>query len=202
MQTDFPPMYMRVTLALLALSGPLAQAAAVTAAADNAASSTADTLGRIESQTLLLKAQERQLAVRLQIAQQQNDIGARQADLSRLAQPARASDPGVLAVERVGASTVATLLFDNGSTAEVSSGDALPNGMTVLSVRHNEVLVHNSKKQRVRLAAVSLPAPAGLAVAGAPPAGARMPLMLPPLNAAQIAAQGAMQTAPVRGAGQ
>ena len=201
MQTDFPPSYLRAALAVLALAGPLAQAAAVTAL-DSTASSTADTLGKIESQTLLLKAQERQLAVRLQIAQQQNDINARQAETSRIAQPARANDPGVLAIERIGASTVATLLFENGSTVEVASGDALPNGMTVLSVRHNEVLVRNSKKQRVRLAAVTLPPPAGLAVAGAPPAGPRMPLMLPPLNAAQIAAQAVPQAVASRGAGQ
>jgi type IV pilus biogenesis protein PilP len=192
MQTDFPPLRVRLALAAWALAGPLAQAAAVTAT-----DTTADTLGKIESQTLLLKAQERQLAVRLQIAQQQNDISARQAEVSRLAQPSRAGDPGVLAIERIGASTVATLLFENGSTAEVSAGDALPNGMTVLSVRHNEVVVRNSKKQRVRLASANLPAPAGMtgsaALPGLPPAPARMPLMLPPLNAVQAAPRGAVQ---------
>lgn len=154
-------------------------------AADPAAApSTADSLARIEHETLLLKAQERQMAVRLALAAQHNDLAQRHIETRNLARPARAGDPSVVAVEAIGPRQVATLLLDNGSLLEAAPGDLLPNGMTLLSIRAGEVVAGRGRKERIRLAHAAPPAAPGSGVTGPSPAtAARAPWTLPPLAA-------------------
>ena len=45
----------------------------------------------------------------------------------------------------------ATLQFDNGALVDVKAGDRLQNGMKVISVQANEVIVETPNKQRIRL---------------------------------------------------
>lgn len=115
------------------------------------AETTAETLTRIEAETLVLKAQERQLTVKAQILQLQTDLTTRQAGAERSARPGAPGDPTVQSIEGVGNTIYATLKFENGSTIDVKVGDTLPNGMRVVSIRTNEVMVSADARRRVRL---------------------------------------------------
>lgn len=120
------------------------------------ADTTADSLTRIEAETLVLKAREKQLEVQAQIIAKQGDILAKQVETDRLARQASAGDPIVRAIEGFSSALYATLELDNGSTLDVKVGDVLPNDMKVISIRLNEVIVETHKKRRVRLNIVSL----------------------------------------------
>lgn len=174
-------------LAAAVAAEPAAAAAAAAVGAGSAASGAglpaiADNLSRIENETLLLKAQERQMAVRLQLAAQRNDLAVRHAHMQSIERPARAGDPTVLAVEGIGRHPFAMLMMDNGSLMEAAIGDVLPNGMTVLSVRAGEVVVGRGRKERIRLAhaAPASPSQAANAVTNA---ATRAPWTLPALPA-------------------
>jgi type IV pilus biogenesis protein PilP len=116
------------------------------------AESTVDSLSKIEAETLVLKAREKQLSVRAQIVSKQGEIAAKQVENTRLAHTASAGDPLVMSIEGVGATIYATLQLDNGATIDAKAGDVLPNGMKILSVTLNEVIAEAPKKRRVRLA--------------------------------------------------
>lgn len=137
------------------------------------ADSTADRLTRIEAETLVLKAREKQLAVQAQIAAKQAEIATRQAENYRLARIASVNDPVIQAVEGIGDTVYATLQLDNGSTVEAKVGDVLPNGMRVLAINPNEVIVETQKKKRVRLGtgthAAAHYGPTSMSVSGLPP---------------------------------
>lgn len=172
----------RMTI-LCALLGASSAAAAAEAPAVRA---TADSLARIENDTLLLKAEERQMAVRLQLAAQRSDLAQRHAQARQLERPARAGDPTVVAVEGIGGRMHATLMMDNGSQLEAATGDVLPNGMTLLSVRAGEVVVGRGRKERIRLAHAApagAPAAAGAATAAgaAQRSGWTLPALPPPV---------------------
>ncbi len=170
MQNKFPPCG---AAAMLAVVLCLLSAGAATA------QSTAEQLSQIENDTLVLKAQERQMAVKLQLANQQAELTARQTDSGRAAaQPGRGGDPTIVSIEGIGDKLYATLMMTNGASIDVQSGDTLPNGMRVLSIRANEVLVQGDKKQRIRLAGGAPAAPAYNAAAASNP---RQPFILPPL---------------------
>ena len=119
------------------------------------AETTAETLSKIEAETLVLKAQERQLSVRAQILQLQGEISARETSADKSARPGAPGDPTVQSIEGVGERMHATLLFENGSTIDIKNGDTLPNGMHVVSVQPNEVMVSANKRRSVRLAQTS-----------------------------------------------
>lgn len=194
----------RLIAALAALSNIPAAVAAESDAdrgADRAADrgaearSTAASLARIENETLLLKAEERQMAVRLQLAAQRNDLAQRHAQTRLLERPARAGDPTVIAVEGIGRQRYATLMMDNGGLLEARIGDVLPNGMTLLSVRAGEVVVGRGRKEHIRLAHGAQPAPATPGADGVPAPAPRTAWTLPPLPTAPamavMAGQGA-----------
>ncbi|AIY39640.1 putative exported protein [Collimonas arenae] len=125
------------------------------AAAGNArADSTADNLTRIEAETLILKAQERQIQVKAQIAAREAEIASRQSESDKVGRNAGPGDPVIRAIEGIGNTLYATLALDNGSTVDVRSGSTLPNGMKVLSIRQNEVIVQSGQrdKRQIRLA--------------------------------------------------
>lgn len=195
MRTEpLPPMVLRsacrsamlcalLPLSLVAWSAPATPATPAAQAPVAAAGlATAESLARIENDTLLLKAQERQMAVRLVLATQRNDLALRHAETRNLERPARAGDPTVVAVEGIGRDTHATLMLDNGSLFDAAPGDMLPNGMTVLSVRAGEVVVGRGRKERIRLSHAAPTAPAGAVPGPAPAASARAPWTLPPLT--------------------
>ncbi|WP_344763227.1 type IV pilus biogenesis protein PilP [Actimicrobium antarcticum] len=142
-----------------------------------AAETTAESLTRIEAETLVLKAQERQLAVKTKILQLQADITARQNNADQSARPGAPGDPTVQSIEGVGNVVHATLQFENGSSIDVKVGDTLPNGMRVLSVNTNEVIVSADKRNSVRL----LPGTAAVvaAASGGVPTNMALPAMGP-----------------------
>ncbi len=165
----FPPPLSLLLAALLA--APLAAGAA------GAAETAAERLGRIEAETLVLKAREKQLEVQLNIMSKQNDIAAKQQLNELMARNAVAGDPVVLSIEGVGKTLYATLELNNGSLVEAQAGAVLSNGMKVLSIGGNEVIVQAGGKRRVRLAAGARAA----AAAGPNLAGAGLALP-PPLS--------------------
>ena len=120
------------------------------------AETTAESLTKIEAETLVLKARERQLSVKAQILQLQGEITAREAKADQNARPGAPGDPTVQSIEGVGGMLHATLLFENGSTIDIKGGDTLPNGMRVISISPNEVMVAADKRRKVRLAQTSV----------------------------------------------
>lgn len=186
MRNERPPrraMGASLTILCALLAASTACAAEPAPASAPGTRSTADSLARIEGETLLLKAEERQMAVRLQLAAQRNELAQRHAQTRSLERPARVGDPTVVAIEGIGARMHATLMMDNGSLLDAAIGDALPNGMTVLSVRAGEVVVARGRKERIRLAHAAPAAPAVNQNAAAGAAAARAPWTLPPLVA-------------------
>lgn len=103
----------------------------------------------------MLKARARKVEV-------QAEIAAKQAEIARLALPARHGDPTVRSVEGVGSRNWATLQLANGSTIDVRVGDTLPNGMVVESVGANEVVVRKADRRRYRLGTAGVTPQPGL----------------------------------------
>lgn len=120
-------------------------------AAGQAADSTAASLTRIEAETLLLRAREKQLEVQSSIITKQNEIAAKQTMGAMLSQPMVVGDPVVRAVEGLGGTMYATLEMANGSVAEVQVGSVLPGGMRIVSIQNNEVMASAPGRKRVRL---------------------------------------------------
>lgn len=131
------------------------------------AESTADNLSRIEAETLILKAQEKQIQVRAQIADRESEIVSKQIASGHASRFAEA--PVVRGVEGIGNNLYASLYLENGSSVDVRSGETLSNGMKIVSIRANEVIVENRNKRRMRLAPAVPVAPA-TAVSAASPA--------------------------------
>ncbi|SFV05771.1 type IV pilus biogenesis protein PilP [Pseudoduganella namucuonensis] len=118
---------------------------------------TSDKLTRIEEETLLLKARERQLDVQASILSKQGDIAAKQSAISQAAQTQtpKQGDPVLVGVEGIGRAMFATLQLGDGSMVEAQAGDVLANGMRVLSIAPGNVVVASGTKKRekrVRLA--------------------------------------------------
>lgn len=132
------------------------------------AESASDSLTRIEAETLLLKAREKQLDVQANIIARQNEIAAKQVVHDQLTQAPVVGDPVVRSVEGIGRKVFAMLQMSTGDLIEVQAGDTLPNGMKVVSIRSNEVIVAAGKKRRVRLA--TIPSNPGVATAAYPAA--------------------------------
>lgn len=142
------------------------------------AESASDNLTRIEMETLVLKAREKQLDVQAKILARQSEIASKQAESDRITQSPMIGNPVILSIEGLGKSMFATLQMDNGNTVDVRAGDMLSNGMKVVSIRANEVIIETAKKKRVRLAAASH-TPATFD-ASYPSAGLRLPPLAPP----------------------
>ncbi|HYD63745.1 MAG TPA: type IV pilus biogenesis protein PilP [Noviherbaspirillum sp.] len=123
------------------------------------ADSTAENLTKIEAETLILKAREKQLDVQSQIVTKQNEIASKQVAaglLERVASMATMGDPIVLSIEGVGKRIYTSLQLNNGSTIDATVGDVLPNGMKVVAIRANEVIVQTPKRKNFRLGTGSL----------------------------------------------
>ena len=178
-----------------ATASAAAAAAALTASTPNAANmNLSDTLTRIEADTMVLRARDRQLGVQAAIISKQADIILKQGESDREQRGPKVEvvgNPVVQSIEGVGPVLYATLELESGATVEVQAGDLLANGMRVVSVRLNAVVVETSKKQRLVLAAARPPLainplyPAAGAGAGAPAAPAmNLPLLSLPLPTA------------------
>jgi type IV pilus biogenesis protein PilP len=154
-------------------------ACAVLVAAPARAGPTADDLARIEAEHMVLKARLRVLETRALMA-------ARQADIERYEPGVQGSGmPTVAGIEGASGKLQATVLMGNGFTTEVLQGDMLPNGMRVVSIRHDGVVAQGADRKRVRLKPAS-EQPDGrgptLTVASDPaaaPGVERMPVMPP-----------------------
>ncbi|MBB3122331.1 type IV pilus biogenesis protein PilP [Pseudoduganella violacea] len=137
--------YCRAMFALLLSAGALLPAGAARA------ETTAASLTRIEAETLLLRAREKQLDVQSSIISKQNEIAAKQTVGAMITQTAVVGDPVVRAVEGVGENMFATLEMADGSMVEVQNGSTLPGGMRILSIKSNEVMVLTAARKRIRL---------------------------------------------------
>ena len=142
------------------------------------ADSTADSLSRIEAETLILKAQEKQIQVKAQIADREAEIASKQLASGRSGRSAILTDPTVKGVEGIGPNLVASLLLENGVSIDVKAGETLANGMRIVSIRSTEVIAETPGRRRVRLAPTAPQAPAG---ATAYPAYPTAMVALPPL---------------------
>ncbi len=115
------------------------------------AESTADSLTRIEAETMVLKARERQLEVQASIVGKQNEIAAKQSMTAALTQTEVVGDPVIRAIEGIGSRLYATLQMSDGSIIDVQQGDTLPTGMKIVSIGSREV-VAQGRHGRIRLA--------------------------------------------------
>lgn len=114
------------------------------------AESTSDLLSRIEAETLVLKAREKQLEIQSNIVGKQNEIAVKQSMTTAITQPVVVGDPVVRAIEGMGGKMYATLQLSDGSVVDVQQGDVLPNGMKIVAISAREV-VALSKNRRIRL---------------------------------------------------
>ncbi|MFZ2999111.1 MAG: type IV pilus biogenesis protein PilP [Undibacterium umbellatum] len=149
------------------------------------ADSASERLTKIESETLILKAKEKQLDVQAKIIARQSEINTRQIEAGRMALPASNGNPVIVALEGIGQRMVASLQTDNGHVVDVRVGDVLANGMRVHSIQANEVIVENTKKQRLRLAIAGSSSIAMQTEPAYQAAGLRLPPP-PPLSQASI----------------
>jgi type IV pilus biogenesis protein PilP len=164
---------------------PAAPAIAATSAAlapvaprpDSPVLKASDALTRIEAETLVLKARDRQLAVQMAILAKQNEIASREGESERRVRASVSGNPVVQSVEGIGANKFATLELENGNLIDVRAGDRLANGMKVISVEQNAVMVETSGKRRVRLtSAANTPAPFNPSYPGS---GVSLPMVFP-----------------------
>ena len=119
------------------------------------AQSASSDLTKIEAETLVLKARERQLDIQAKIIAKQSEIASKQAETDRIAQSAVAGNPVILSIEGLGGKMFATLRMENGTTVDIQPGDTLSNGMKIVSIRTNEVIIEATKNKRMRLAVAS-----------------------------------------------
>lgn len=118
------------------------------------AETTAQSLTRIEAETMVLKARERQLEVEASIVGKQNEIAAKQTMTTALAQTEVVGDPVIRAIEGIGGRMYATLQMNDGSIVDVQQGDTLPGGMKIVSIGPREVVARSGKRS-VRLASLA-----------------------------------------------
>lgn len=121
-------------------------------AAGAGAENISDSLSRIEAETLVLKAREKQLEVQSNIVSKQNEIALKQNMTTAITQPVVVGDPVVRAIEGIGSRMYATLQLSDGSVIDVQPGDVLPSGMKIVAVSPREVVALSTNKQRIRLA--------------------------------------------------
>lgn len=145
---------MRNNMQLAALPLALTLAFAGTALPAGA-ETTAASLTRIEAETLVLKAREKQLEVQSSIIAKQNEIAAKQSMGAQITQTAVVGNPVVQAIEGLGGALYATLQMADGSTVDVQTGSVLPDGMRIVSIKPNEVVALTAAKKRLRLSGVS-----------------------------------------------
>jgi type IV pilus biogenesis protein PilP len=136
----------------LFLSGALVTCAAL-------AETASESLTRIEAETLVLKAREKQLEVQANILAKQQEIAAKQQLRDSFAHTASSGNPVIRSIEGIGTRLYAALQMADGSHADVQVGEVLPNGMKVVAIRQNEVIVETGGKRRMRLAAAASPPP-------------------------------------------
>jgi type IV pilus biogenesis protein PilP len=115
------------------------------------AETTSQTLTRLEAETMLLKARERQLEVQASIVGKQNEIAAKQSMTAAMTQAEVVGDPMVRAIEGIGGRVYATLQMNDGSIVEVQRGDKLPGGMRIVSIGPGAVIAQAGER-RIRLA--------------------------------------------------
>lgn len=118
------------------------------------AETTSQSLTRIEAETMVLKARERQLEVQASIVGKQSEIAARQSMITALTQAEVVGDPMIRAIEGIGSRMYATLQMSDGSIVDVQQGDTLPGGMKIVSIGARQV-VAQSGQRRIRLALYS-----------------------------------------------
>lgn len=116
------------------------------------AESTSESLTRIEAETLVLKAREKQLEVQSSIVSKQNEIAVKQSMTTAINQPVVVGDPVIRAIEGIGSKMYATLQMNDGSIVDVQQGDVLPNGMKIVAISSREVVVLSKNNERIRLA--------------------------------------------------
>ncbi|WP_075257006.1 type IV pilus biogenesis protein PilP [Herbaspirillum camelliae] len=137
-----------VTVAMAALATGWASACA--------AETTSESLTRIEAETMVLKAREKQLEIQASIVGRQNEIAAKQSLTAAMTQAEVVGDPVVRAIEGIGGRMYATLQMSDGSVIDVQQGDTLPGGMKIVSIGQREVLAQ-SNGRRLRLSGYAPP---------------------------------------------
>lgn len=115
------------------------------------AESTSDALTRIEAETMVMKAREKQLEVQANILGKQNEIALKQGVAGTLPQLPASPQPILRGVEGLGTALYATL-ETGGGVFEVQRGDVLPNGMQVVAITMNGVTLRNASGKNVHLA--------------------------------------------------
>jgi type IV pilus biogenesis protein PilP len=148
------------------------------------AESTSEALTRIEAETMLLKAREKQLDVQANILNRQNEIALKQGMANVLPQISSASNPVLRGIEGVGPNLYATLEIGN-AMVEAQRGDVLPNGMRVVSVSRSGVNLRSESGRTIKLAVTAHDSAASSVNAG-PAQGPGVMLPLPPLAPAMF----------------
>jgi type IV pilus biogenesis protein PilP len=104
----------------------------------------ANQLMHLQEDTVVLKATLKKLDAQAQVAE-------REASIDRISNVPTYDDVRVTSIESLGRATSATLNLNDGSELEVHTGDTLPNGLRIVSIRPGSVLVENRSGKRTTL---------------------------------------------------
>jgi type IV pilus biogenesis protein PilP len=119
-----------------------------TVATTPAAVQAANELMRLQEDTLLLKAQLKKLDAEAQVVE-------REEALPRMGRPVPYGDMSLVATQSLGKATSATISSGDGAEIGVETGDMLPNGMHVVSIRSGAIVLAGREGHHVTLTVVS-----------------------------------------------
>jgi type IV pilus biogenesis protein PilP len=105
-------------------------------------------LMRLQEDTLLLKAQLKQLDAQTQVVE-------REEALHRMGSHTSYDDMSLIATQSLGKTTSATILSSEGAEISVQTGDILSNGMHVVSIRSGAIVLAGKGGRRVTLTVIS-----------------------------------------------
>ena len=148
-----------------AASGAVA-VGAVSAASDPAPSpaalAAAQELMSLQEDTVILKAQLKKLDAQAEVAERQEALG-------RMGRAVTNDEVAVIATQGLGGSMMATLNVNDSSEVDVHTGDTLPNGMRVVSIRPGVVVIESHGMRNTLTVSSSRSQPHMVATNGTPP---------------------------------
>jgi type IV pilus biogenesis protein PilP len=109
-----------------------------------AATEAADKLMQLQEETVVLKAELKELDAQAEVAEREDAI-------NRLGHSEISNNVTLIATQSLGQAMVASVATSDGSELDVRTGDTLPNSMRVVSIRSGAVVVETRNGHRSTL---------------------------------------------------
>lgn len=115
-----------------------------------AAAAAAGELMRLQEDTVVLKAELKKLDAQAEVAEREDAI-------KRRGHRAIESNVSLIATQSLGKTMFASVATSDGGELDVRTGDTLPNGMRVVSIRSGAIVVEASDGHRLTLTVAAAP---------------------------------------------